>query len=206
LDKISSDRLDIALAKFLIEPSSRCAVEMQRSARQMMFEARIKGDAQIEKMAREHMKDCMMLHDAVLTLESDPEIVKRNITARVISGAFPLLNTFEEFGSLEDKTLFELLTSTLGIVSEVATATQYLEGTRLSAMAHTERALLKLEDRFTELLMEREHGSRKELDGVERLMDGLRELDLPPRERPFIPLLLWTLISVISYRKLKEVL
>ncbi|RLF55066.1 MAG: hypothetical protein DRN37_09485, partial [Thermoplasmata archaeon] len=116
------------------------------------------------------------------------------------------LNTFEEFGSLEDKTLFELLTSTLGIVSEVATATQYLEGTRLSAMAHTERALLKLEDRFTELLMEREHGSRKELDGVERLMDGLRELDLPPRERPFIPLLLWTLISVISYRKLKEVL
>lgn len=204
MDKISSERLDVALAKFLVEPSSRCAVEMRRSARQIMFGARIKGDAQIEKMALEHMKDCTMLHDSVLTLESDPEIVKRNIIARVISGVFPLLNTFEELRTLEDRSVYELLTSTLGIVSEVATATQYLEGTRLSAMAHTERALLNLEDRFMELVTERGHGSGEELDGIERLMNRLRELELPPRERPFIPLLLWTLISVISYRKLKE--
>ena len=130
--------------------------------------------------------------------------MKRNILARAISGIFPLLNTIEEFKSFEDQTPFDMIMNGLGIISEFAQATQYLEATRLSSLAKSESALIRVEERLVELALETPGNPEKEIASIENFMDSVRSLKMNPRDRPFIPFMLWIFISVISYKRLKD--
>jgi hypothetical protein len=200
----SSTGIDEAMAKILIQPSSSNALDMVREARRLRVLAEKESHHDFAKKAEIHLKNCRELHGIILTLESDPEIVKRNILARTISGIFPLLNTIEEFKSLEDQTPFDIMMNGLGIISELAQATQYLEATRLSSIAKSESALIKVEDRLVELALETPGDPEKELKSVENFMDSVRALKMNPRDRPFIPFMLWIFITVISYKRLKD--
>lgn len=200
----SSTGIDEAMAKVLIQPSSSNALIMVREARRLKVLAEVGNDQVLVDRADIHLKNCKELHTIILTLESDPEIVKRNILARAISGIFPILNTIEEIKSLEDQTPFDLLMNGLGIVSELAQATQYLEATRLSSLAKSESALIRVEERLVELTLETPGDPEKELKSVEDFMDSVRALKMNTRDRPFIPFILWIFISVISYKRLKD--
>ena len=156
-------------------------------------------------LAASHHEDCIKLHDAALTLESDPEIVGRNLTARVISGIFPVLNAIEEFRSFEDQTVWDMILNSLGVVAEVATATQYLEATKLSASAHSEMALVEVEERLVRLAENTEGDMEEKIALIEDFLDEVRDLNIPPRKKPFVPFVLWLLITVVSYKQLQDV-
>ncbi|MFW3146111.1 MAG: hypothetical protein ACMUIE_04790 [Thermoplasmatota archaeon] len=194
------ERLDKAMAMMLITPSSKSTLDVVRAVSYLRAYASENGVTQLEALHG----DLLELHDVVLTLETDPEIVKKNMLARVMSAVFPFLNALEEFETLEDKTGLELLMDSLGIVSEIATATQYLEATRLSASAHLERSLVKVETRMTEMALAGVGEPGEKMVSVFKFMDDIRTIDIKNSQKPFIPLLLWISIVVISYKRVKE--
>jgi hypothetical protein len=126
--------------------------------------------------------------------------------ARVITAIFPIMNSIEDIRNIAEKDVYDMLMNGLSTASEILTATQYLEGTRISARAHFERSLVGLEQRLSELLFEREGHVSKGLDTLEQFMDSLRKINVPPREMSFIPFLLWTMIVVLSYKQAKNLL
>lgn len=192
--------LDKAVASYLVTPGSSNALAIMREARRI--ELSCSGIS--KDLATAHKKDARSLHDATLTLESDPEIVNRNMVARVISGFFPVLNSIEEFRSMEDRGLWDLVISGMGILSEIATSTQYLEATRISTKAHNERALLDIEDRL--FYMSGSSGMDLTVTGpiIEGFLDEIRTIDIPIRMRPFVPFILWNMITILSYKQLKD--
>lgn len=194
------EKLDQAVALMLIKPSSGTTLEVVRAV------SRMKGRADADERAvlDPFHGDLLELHDVVLTLETDPEIVKKNMLARVMSGVFPFLNSLEEFETMEDRSNLELLMDSLGIASEIATATQYLEATRLSASAHLERSLMKVEARMTEMALAYGGGPGKKMDSIFKFMDDIRGMDIKNSQKPFVPLLLWMVIVVISYKKVRD--
>ena len=129
----------------------------------------------------------------------------RNLTARVISGIFPVLNAIEEFRSFEDQTVWDMILNSLGVVAEVATATQYLEATKLSASAHSEMALVEVEERLVRLAENTEGDMEEKIALIEDFLDEVRDLNIPPRKKPFVPFVLWLLITVVSYKQLQDV-
>jgi hypothetical protein len=206
MSSISSEGLNRALAQFMMTSTSRDALRMAREARSLRIEAEAEGNESLSMLAASHHEDCLMLHDASLTLEADPEIVGRNLTARVISGIFPVLNAIEEFRSFEDQTFWDMVLNSFGIVAEVATATQYLEATKLTASAHAERALVEVEERLVKLAENTGGDMEEKIALIEDFMDEIRSLSIPPRKKPFVPFLLWILITVVSYKQLQDVL
>ncbi|MBN1390016.1 MAG: hypothetical protein JXA22_05180 [Candidatus Thermoplasmatota archaeon] len=194
--------IDEEMARFLVQPSSCNVISMIRETRRFII---LNGDRdELMEKAGIHFRNCNELHGAVLILESDPEIVKRNILARSISAIFPVLNTFEEIRSFKEKRPLEVLMNALSILSEMTQATQYLEATKLTSWANSERALVKVEDRLIEMAMETPGKPGSELQAVEGFMDAVRGIELDPKDRPFIPFLLWTFISMVSYKRLKD--
>jgi len=200
----SSKGVDKTMAKVLVQPSSPSALEMVREARRWKAIAIADKKEKLVMKVQGHLDNSIELYNVILTLESDPEIVKRNMLARAISGIFPLLNTIEEFRSFEDQTTFDMLMNGMGIISELAQATQYLEATRLSSLAHTERALVKVEQRLADLALETPGDVNLEMDAIEGFIDSVRSLDMNTRDRPFIPYMLWMFICVISYKRMKD--
>jgi hypothetical protein len=202
----SSQGVDEAMAKLLVQPSSENALAMVRATRRLKVLSEQEGKKEIAERADVHLQNSMDLHGMVLTLESDPEIVERNILARVISGIFPAMHTIEEFTTHEDRSPYDIIMNALGVVSELAQATQYLEGTRLLSLANSERALVRVEQRLVDLALETPGEPDKELDSVESFIDSVRGMELNPRDRPFIPFMLWIFISIISYKRLKDLM
>jgi hypothetical protein len=197
--------LDNALAQFMMTPTSGEALRMSREARNIRIRADAIEDEVLSRLAEEHYGDCLRLHDSILTLESDPEIVSRNLAARVISGVFPVLNAFEEFRSFEDKTVWDMVINSLGVLAEIATATQYLEATKLSSSAHAERALVEVEERLARMAENTGEDIEEKVSLVEDFLDEVRSLNLAPRKKPFVPFILWLLITVLSYKQLQDV-
>lgn len=193
--------LDESIALMLVEPSSKAALKLIRTVDVLRLS--VDDNTALAALSSLH-DDAMELQDVVLTLETDPEMVKRNMLARVISGVFPVLNTIEEFRSFEDKGFIDLFIDSMGVVSEVATATQYLESTRLSSAAHLERNLVKVEARFIELAASSAKAPLESALLVQGFMDDIRMHDLPTRQKVFLPFLLWMIIIVLSYKKVKE--
>ena len=195
------ERLDKAMAMMLIAPSSKSTLDVVRAVSYMGCHAEGKEKALLEALHG----DLLELHDVVLTLETDPEILKRNLLARVMSGIFPFLNSLEEFETLEDKSNLELLMDGLGIVSEIATANQYLEASRLSTAAHFERSLVKVETRMTDMAAGSGVKHVEKMRSVFNFMDDIKGLDIKNSQKPFVPLLLWISIVVISYKRVKDI-
>lgn len=197
------NELDKALAQFMMTPTSREALRMSREARNIRIMADSSENEVLSKIAEEHHGDCLKLHDSILTLESDPEIVNRNLAARVISGIFPALNAFEEFRTFEDRTIWDMVINSIGVMAEIATATQYLEATKLSSSAHAERALVEVEERLVKMAENTGENIEEKISLVEDFLDEVRSLNLAPRNKPFVPFILWLLITVLSYKQMK---
>ncbi len=198
--------LDRAVAICLVKPSSAAALTMVREARKVTLRPTVTSDEGLLEEAKGFHADCLMLHGSILMLESDPEIVKRNVIARAISGIFPILNTIEEFRSMEDRSHWDLLMDGIGILAELAQATQYLEATRMTANAHSESALITVEERLVVLARRGGGDIDSKISAIEDFLDDVRRLNLGPREKPLITFMMWTFISVLSYRRLKDLL
>ncbi len=201
---INSENLDRAVASYMMKPDSRAALRLAREVRTIMVEAGSDGNELVAELCRRNHEDCLKLHDAVLTLESDPEIVKRNLVARAISGIFPVLNAVEEFRTFEDRAVWDVVINSIGVLAEIATATQYLESTRLQANAHNERSLVEIEERLVQLARGTEDDHLEKIAIIEEFLDEVRDIQMAPREKPIVPFIIWSMISVISYKELKD--
>ncbi len=204
MKEISSKGIDEAFAVFLVESTSGHALRMVREARKLKVMVRDGVRMDLLDPVEVLIQDCLNLHGAILTLESDPEIVKRNILARVISAVFPLMNTLEDLRTFDQKDAYDMFMNGLSTIAEISTATQYLDGTRLAATAHFESAMVEIENRMSELVMDTEGEDLEQLAELHGFLDSLRSLSLPTRQKPLIPFLLWLAIAVISYRKVKD--
>ncbi len=196
--------VDEAVAIFLVSPSSANALSIIRKARRIQAVLSVYHDKEHVRIVKRFQEDAHKLHDSILTLETDPQIVKHNLLARVITAVFPVMNTLEDLRNIGDKDIYGMFMNGLSTVAEISTATQYLEGTRVIALAHFERAMVSIESRLSEIIMNGVEKVPDGLDALENFTDSLRNVDIPPRERPFLPFVLWTLILVISYRELRS--
>ena len=105
---------------------------------------------------------------------------------------------------MEDRGLWDIVINGMGILSEIATSTQYLEATRITAKAHNERALLKIEDRLFSMSASSGMDLWETGPMIEDFLDEVRGIDIPIRMRPFIPFILWNMITILSYKQLKD--
>jgi hypothetical protein len=206
MKEISSKGIDEACALFLMESTSGHAHNMVREARKLKITVRDGGREDLLDPVEVLIQDSLKLHSAILTLESDPEIVKRNILARVISAVFPLMNTLEDLRTFEQKDAYDMFMNGLSTIAEISTATQYLDGTRLAATAHFETAMVEIENRMSELVMDTEGDDLEQLAELHGFLDALRKMEIPTRQRPIIPFLLWMTVAVVSYRRVKDLL
>jgi len=204
MNEISSRGMDEACALFLVDPTSGHALNMVREARKLKIMVRDGERDDLLEPVEALIQDSLKLQGAILTLESDPEILKRNILARVISAVFPLMNTLEDLRTFEQKDAYDMFLNGLSTVAEISTATQYLDGTRLAATARFESAMVEIENRMSGLVMEAGGDHLKQLSKLEDFLDSLRTLVLPTRQKPMIPFLLWLAVAVISYRRVKD--
>lgn len=191
--------LDKAVAVFLASPDSRGALQIAREARALSFDR----DDLADRCADLH-NDALSLHRSAVLLESDPEIVKMNTLARLLASVMPALNTWEEIKTMEDRGPEEVIVNILGIISEVATGTQYLESARMNTMAHFEEEMVRIEERMVHLAESSEGKAPEKIRAVEAFLDGIRERAVKPSERPLIAFSLWILMMILSYKRIKD--
>ncbi len=203
MDLSDLEGLDKAMALMMVDPGTMTVHSVIREARSLRTEAHLENDGKMAALLDGLHKDALSLHDSVVTLESDPEIVKRNMLARMITAVFPVINGIEGFRNFPQKSLWELFMSGLAIAAEISTGTQYLEAANLGATAHFERDLVKLEGRIIELAVEEGFDASSVSGPIEGYFDSLRKADIPSSQKPLVPFLFWLLISIVSYKRLK---
>lgn len=203
MDLYDLEGLDKAMALMIVDPGTMTVHNVIRETRSLKAEARSENDGKLATLIDGLHKDALSLHDSVVTLESDPEIVKRNMLARMITAVFPVINGIEGFRNFPEKSLWELFMSGLAIAAEISTGTQYLEAANLNATAHFERDLVKLEGRIIELAVEEGFDASSVSGPIEGYFDSLRKADIPSSQKPLVPFLFWLLISIVSYKRLK---
>ena len=204
MDAQSLKELDKVVAFMLVRPSSASVHSVIREARSLEGKSRSEGNDEVVKGLNGLYRDALSLHDSIVTLESDPEIVKRNMLARIITAVFPVLNGLESFRNFPKKPLWDLFMSGLSVAAEISTATQYLESANLAAKAHFERDLVRIEDRVLELASSEGLDMVEARPAIEDYFDSLRKADIPTTQRPVVPFLLWLVICTVSYKRTKS--
>jgi len=185
---------------FLVSPSSRSALEICRKARHMRV------DRNKMELVDNLYSDSRELYRSALFLESDPEIVRRNTLARVLAGISPFLDTWEEFVSLEDRTVNEIGLNLLRIVSDLSSASQYLETARINTDLHFKEHLFSIEERMVRMVQDSGMDVTERTLLVGTFIDNIRDKTVDPYQKPVIIFSLWTILCVISYRTLKDVM
>ncbi|MGA1822323.1 MAG: hypothetical protein ACMUIG_07335 [Thermoplasmatota archaeon] len=191
--------LDEAVAIFLAAPDSKGALRIAREARALSHDG---GD--LEDRCADLHETALSLHRSAVILESDPEIVKKNTLARLLASIMPALNTWEEIRSMEDRGPEEVIVNILGIISEVATGTQYLESARMNTMAHFEEEMVRIEERMAEIAARSGDNVPEKIRAVEVFLDGIRARNMKPMERPLAAFSLWILLMILSYKRIKD--
>jgi hypothetical protein len=206
MERQVSSELDRTFALMLVRPGSGTVHSVIREVRALEAQARSEGNDEAAAALNGLCRDALALHDSVVTLESDPEIVKRNMLARIITAVFPVLNGLDSFRNFPKKPLWELFMSGLSVAAEISTATQYLESANLAARAHFERDLVKIEDRVMELASSEGMDISEVRPAVEGYFDSLRKAEVPTTQKPMVPFILWLVICTVSYKRSKTVL
>jgi len=191
--------LDRAMAVALTEPSSGSILSLMREIRSDRAKKLQAGDIAAAQSASALYTDCSHLYKSALVLESDPEIVSRNTLARVLAGISPFIQAIEEVKSLHQKSFWDLLLEAGSIITEVASASQYLESAKLATEAHFKDSLLPLEERMAEMA-EETSDPLGNMEKVSSFMDSVSGLEIPVEAKPFVPFVLWMILVIIDYK------
>lgn len=194
-----SDDLDRAMAKMLLETSSSSILDLARAAR--IERARMMDEGNVSKAQRLSLlyNDCVHLYGCALDLESDPEIVRRNSIARLLNTISPVLLSIQDIRSLEKRGPIDAISTVISTLSDFASASQYLASSKLITEAHYRENMMEMEERLAEHIEASGEDVKERLMALSKMMDDLLQEDLPVVSKPFVPLLIWTLIVVMSY-------
>jgi hypothetical protein len=199
--------MDEAVALMLVDTNSRKILVAARKtlAFAMVVKNRDKLDPMWPKI-EDVSKDLGRLYDAALTMEKDPEVIRKNALARIMSTLSPLIVGFQDYISSPGLPMWKLGTEGLVLVTEVIGATQYLEAARLISATEYERDLWELEMRATDIIDERTDVPGEVKENMERIcefFDEFRGPEYPIESKPTTYFVLALIIFVIAYYDLK---
>ena len=116
--------MDEAVALMLVQTDSRNILISTR--RTLAFAMVIKNQDKMDPLwpvAQDVSRDLGRLYDAALTMEKDPEVIKKNALARIMSTLAPLIVGFQDFISSPGLPLWKLGTEGLVLITEVTGST-----------------------------------------------------------------------------------
>jgi len=197
--------LDTAFALMLADLNSRSILNTNRSAMRLCNTLRMKDDPGYQTVLG-HVNDLTRLYKAALTMERDPEVIRRNTLASILMTLSPLVVGVQDLLDTPGFPLWKIGMEGLVLALEVWGSTQYLEAAKLISASEYELSLWEVERRVGDLLVQR-GGSEEDLARdhkmVSEFFDGLRGENYPLSQRPAIFFYVSLVVVIISYSFLK---
>ena len=197
------DNLDKAMAIFLLQPSSPASLALVRVARSIKMIMKCMGRPDDQGFVEALYEDAKSLHQTVIVLESDPEAVRMNSLARILTGIGPSLNIAANLRSRGKEAASDILKEIASMILEVGAATQYLDSTRLSAKVHFEQELLELEECLIQRLEPLIGDPFDRAEKVAEFCDGLRSVNKETEEKVLTLFIMRIFIAILSYKSVK---
>jgi len=196
----AAQNLNQAMAVMLVDLNSAHILDSARKARllsDLLTLETNKARPMVEGLAG----DLGRLYKAVLVLERDPEVIRRNSLAMVLMSLSPLTVGLQDLLSSPDFPLWKIGMEALVLALEVTGTTQYLEAAKLIAGTEYECGLWELEGRTLELIAGRSDAARlpAQQQSVAEFFDSLRGEKYRAEQRPAVYFVLCLLLSLVSY-------
>ncbi|MDG6225254.1 MAG: hypothetical protein QCI82_07045 [Candidatus Thermoplasmatota archaeon] len=194
-----SGDLDRAMAAMLMDMGSGSILDLIRVARLERARMMDAGEVQKAQDLTILVNDSVHLYRCALDLESDPEVVRRNSIARLLNTISPVLLSVQDIKSFKERGPLDAISTVISTLSDFASASQYLASSKLITEAHYRENMMEVEERLAEHIEASAEDVMERLSALSKLMDDLLLGDIPVVSKPFVPLLIWTLIVVMSY-------
>ena len=197
--------LDAAIALMLANLNSRNILNANRSAMLLEDTLRLKKDPGYE-VVEGLGSDLGRLYKAALTMERDPEVIRRNTLATILMSLSPMLVGVQDLIDTPGFPMWKIGMEGLVLTMEVLGSSQYLEAAKLISASDYELSLWEAERRVGELLVQRvgtEQDLAKDHAMVSEFFDNLRGDAFPHEQRPAIFFFVSLIIGIISYSLLK---
>ena len=196
----AANDLNLSMAIMLADLNSANILNCARHARLLSTLAPLR-DHESGHLMKDLTGDLSRLYRAVLVMERDPEVIRRNTLAAVLMSLSPVVVGVQDLLSTPDFPLWKIGMETLVLGLEVMGTTQYLEAAKLISSTEYECSLWDLECRAMQLAEGR--GGAIDLVRQQRLVaeffDSLRGDKYSHEQRPAVHFLLCLILSIISY-------
>ncbi len=198
-------QLDEAMAIMLAGLNSANILRCARQARQVSFLLAFETN-ESQRLVEGLTNDLSRLYRAVLVLERDPEVIRRNALAAVLMTLSPLLVGLQDLFSSPDFPVWKVGMDGLVLGLEVIGTTQYLEAAKLISGTEYECGLWELEGRAMEWLAGRSEPNNlaQRQQSLSAFFDGLRADTYRPAQRPAVYFILCLILAVISYSMVQK--
>ena len=194
----STSLLDGMMALLLVQPSSTSALSFLRAVRSIRSSRSFSHGRQKEGLVDQLYADARNLHHILLLLETDPEIIRRNSLARILVGAEQVLSGLKDLQSADGPSSVSILEKIPEIVLNIGSATQYLNAAKLNESMNFEEELVNT---IMEFMIPDDYKRSK---FVMELCDRTRSMKIPSGQKGAILFIFWLFITLISYRRVKE--
>ncbi len=200
----STSLLDGMMALLLVQPSSTSALSFLRAVRSIRSSRSFSHGRQKEGLVDQLYADARNLHHILLLLETDPEIIRRNSLARILVGAEQVLSGLKDLQSADGPSSVSILEKIPEIVLNIGSATQYLNAAKLNESMNFEEELVNTEERLITIMEFMIPDDYKRSKFVMELCDRTRSMKIPSGQKGAILFIFWLFITLISYRRVKE--
>lgn len=200
------DGLDAAIALMLADLNSRSILKANRASMLLEDTLRLRKDPGYEAVEG-LTSDLSRLYEAALTMERDPEVIRRNTLASILMTLSPMLVGVQDLLDTPGFPMWKIGMEGLVLTMEVLGSTQYLEAAKLISASNYERSLWEAERRVGDIIVSR-GGSAEDLARdhamAAEFFDNLRGDRYPHEQRPAIFFFVSLIIVIISYSIIKK--
>ncbi len=198
-------QLDEAVAVMLAELNSANILRCARQARQVSIVLAMEAN-ESQRLVEGLTSDLSRLYRAVLVLERDPEVIRRNALAAVLMTLSPLLVGVQDLVSSPDFPLWKVGVEGLVLGLEVMGTTQYLEAAKLISGTEYECGLWELEGRAMEWIAGRSDPDNlaQRQQSLSTFFDGLKADKYRPEQRPAVFFILCLILAIVSYSMVQK--
>jgi hypothetical protein len=197
--------LDEAMAVLLADLNSSRILQCARQARRLSILLAREPHA-ARPLVEGLTGDLGRLHGAVLVLERDPEVIRRNTLAAVLMSLSPLVVGVQDLVSSPDFAWWKVGVEGLVLGLEVMGTTQYLEAAKLISGTEYERSLWELEERVMEWVAARAEPGQlaARQRSIADFFDGLKGDQYRSEQRPAVYFILCLLVTLVSYSLVRQ--
>jgi len=195
--------LDVSMGLLLTKPSQNNVLSFARQAKAVSVLLK-KAKSHDSQTVLELYSDAVALHHAIVVFNTDPNLVKENSMARLLSGLTPALLSLEEFISGEDVNFWEILIDGSAVISHVIATTPYVTAAKSLVDFRFEKELVKVEERLVTLFNANGTDHLESISKAAAICDELRKMNLGYSEKPGYIFLFRYSILIITYKNFKD--